>query len=103
MAWITLAERPLRLPELLAGLALGASPYVLNDKTKQPESVLDLIKPLIDISSSGIVSFVHFTVKECVSSAADNDAMADMLSGTSSTTQAPAKVRSSVKLQAISI
>ena len=66
MAWIAHAERPLRLQELLAGLTLGASPYVLNDKTKQPESVLDLIRPLIDINNKGVVSFVHFTVKEYV-------------------------------------
>lgn len=64
MAWIALAERPLRCQEILSGITLGTAPYVIDDTRRVALSVFDQIRPLIDVKSDGTVSFVHFTVKE---------------------------------------
>jgi len=64
IAWVALTARPLRVQELLAGLAHGSAPHELNERTRLPASVLDLAKPLIEIDHNDQVSFVHFTVKE---------------------------------------
>lgn len=64
IAWVALSARPLRVHELLAGVAHGTFPHTLNERTRLPASVLELAKPLIEIDHCGQVSFVHFTLKE---------------------------------------
>lgn len=61
---IALADRPLKTYEAVDGIVLCEHPYQLNESTKLTPRELDRCKPLIEIDTSGNVSFVHFTVKE---------------------------------------
>ena len=63
-SWIAYAERPIKSYELLDGLAFFYSPYVLDDETRFPESLLDLCKPLVEIGPGMTVDFVHSSAKE---------------------------------------
>lgn len=61
--WLSFAERPLYLKELLDGLAYTVTPYELLPDTKLNEKALECAKPFIEVMPSGLITFVHSTVK----------------------------------------
>jgi hypothetical protein len=66
LRWICFSQRPIRLFELLHGLALApgeSNPDI--GKVPIPE-VLELCKPLVEQRPDGTVGFVHFSVQESV-------------------------------------
>jgi hypothetical protein len=65
-SWLLVTDRPLKINEILDGLALCSPPYSLNDQTKLRRQVLDLCKPLVEVSSEGTVSIVHLSASQCV-------------------------------------
>lgn len=64
LSWIIFAERPLKLHELLDGIAFCTSPNILDNTTKLTKRVLDLCKPIVEITREGVVSLVHFSAKQ---------------------------------------
>ncbi|PIA89572.1 Vegetative incompatibility protein HET-E-1 [Cercospora beticola] len=64
--WIAFAEQPLTIQEVLNGVVYSTEPYSLDEYTALTQAVLDLAKPLVEITPHGTISFVHFTVKEYV-------------------------------------
>lgn len=64
--WICFAQRPLKLNEILHGLA--HTPERLHPAIEDvPVSkILELCQPLIESHQDGTVSFVHFSVQELV-------------------------------------
>ncbi|OQV09949.1 WD domain-containing protein [Cladophialophora immunda] len=61
---MTYTQRPLSIDELLSVLALD--PSKAGDQLPAPlaPKILDFCKPLIDLSSSAAVNFVHFSARE---------------------------------------
>jgi hypothetical protein len=67
LRWIAFAQRPIRLNELLHGLA--HTPAELNPviQSVPVPTVLELCKPLVEQYPDGSINFVHFSVQESVS------------------------------------
>ncbi|KAF2493309.1 hypothetical protein BU16DRAFT_563472 [Lophium mytilinum] len=64
LEWITFAKRAPKKYEVQDAVALTASNTILSEKTKLPETVLQLCRPLIEDGPDNTIVFVHFTVHE---------------------------------------
>jgi hypothetical protein len=66
LQWIICAKRPLRLAELQGAIVHDHAHKHVTEKTRLPDTVISLCKPLVQVLSDGTIAFVHFTVQECV-------------------------------------
>jgi hypothetical protein len=66
LQWIICAKRPLRLAELQGAIVHDHAHKHVSEKTRLPDTVISLCKPLVQVLSDGTIAFVHFTVQESV-------------------------------------
>ena len=66
-SWLLVTDRPLKVHEILDGVAFCTPPYDLNEQTKIRKQFLDLCKPLVEVSPEGTVSIVHFSANQYAS------------------------------------
>jgi hypothetical protein len=71
LQWIICAKRPLRLAELQGAIVFDLVNKRMTEKTKLPDNVINLCKPLVQTLADRTISFVHFTVHESVMQLAD--------------------------------
>ncbi|KIW69456.1 hypothetical protein PV04_05333 [Phialophora macrospora] len=64
LEWMTYAQRRLSVDEILSALALDPSEVGDQLPTPLAPRVLDFCKPLIDLSTTAPVDFVHFSARE---------------------------------------
>ncbi|KAL9622931.1 MAG: hypothetical protein Q9160_002649 [Pyrenula sp. 1 TL-2023] len=62
------ALRPLRYYEVCDGLVFQDDHGVLNEDTRVGKGILNICKPLIEEQTAGLMSLVHFSVKEYLTS-----------------------------------
>lgn len=62
--WIAFARRPIKVNELLHGLAHLLGEQNLDVQNIPVPKVLELCKPLVEQRSDGTVGFVHFSIQE---------------------------------------
>ena len=63
---LCVCERPLTQQELLDAVSFANPDAISNKEYRLWDSTIDLCKPIIEVTASGVVKFVHFTVKACV-------------------------------------
>ena len=61
---LCVCKRPLQQYELLDAASFADPDSVINAEYRLWDNTIDLCKPLVEIAPSGVVKFVHFTVKE---------------------------------------
>jgi hypothetical protein len=66
LRWIAFAQRPIKLNELLHGLAHTPGEFNPIIQNVPVPMVLELCKPLVEQRPDGSISFVHFSVQESV-------------------------------------
>ena len=66
LKWISSSQRPLKKFELLPALALNSDKTGIDRNSMPTTQVLEICKPLIEERPNGSVTFVHFSVQECV-------------------------------------
>jgi hypothetical protein len=69
----------LKLYELLSGLSLDPTHPAVSGQKAVSSKIIELCKPAVDVSKTGIVDFVHFSAKEEVVS--DQTIGVDSLTG----------------------
>lgn len=65
--WVCMAYRPVKMHEVVDAIALRPDQTVLHKKTRSnnpTRDIVDLCAPLLETSSSGILSLVHFSARE---------------------------------------
>jgi len=65
--WVCVAYRPIKIHEVVDAIALRPTQTILNRKTRSNNPTRDIVElcaPLLEISSSGVLSLVHFSAKE---------------------------------------
>lgn len=65
--WVCAAYRPVKIHEVVDGIALHSGQTLLDKKTRSnnpQRDVVELCAPLLEISSNGNLSLVHFSAKE---------------------------------------
>ncbi|PVI02267.1 hypothetical protein DM02DRAFT_702449 [Periconia macrospinosa] len=68
LQWIAFACRPIKMNELLHGLAHASGRMNPNSENIPVPKVLELCKPLVEQRLDGTVSFIHFSVQEYLQS-----------------------------------
>lgn len=63
--WLAYSNRPLKCFELMNGIAMSFADF---ETVKRPKTIgtgmLDLCKPVIEVSANGKVTLVHFSARE---------------------------------------
>lgn len=65
--WVCIAYRPIKMHEVVDGIALRPGQTELNKKTRiqnTERDILDICAPIIEISNGGILDLVHTSAKE---------------------------------------
>ena len=64
--WVCTVYRPVKIHEVADGIVLHPGQTTLSKKTRSPnfKKDLDLCAPLLEVSSTGVLSVVHFSAKE---------------------------------------
>ena len=63
---LSVSKRPLRQHELLDAVSFVDQHAVLDTGYRLWDNATDLCKPLVEVTGTGLVKFVHFTAKESV-------------------------------------
>ena len=58
------SKRPLKQHELLDAVSFANPAAISKKDLRLWDSTVDLCKPLIEVTATGVVKFVHFTVME---------------------------------------
>ena len=61
---LCVCKRPMRQHELVDAISLANPNAIPNKEYRLWDSVVEVCKPLIEVTLSGTIRFVHFTVKE---------------------------------------
>ena len=64
LEWIAFTRRPLRVQEALAAVGIDPKQFEQGDCGGFGARILELCKPMIEVSKTGVVDFVHFSAKE---------------------------------------
>ena len=68
LQWTAFSRRKLRVQELLDGVSLYEDCSFLSEENRLKKHVLEICKPILEETPSGVVDFVHFSAKESVKS-----------------------------------
>jgi hypothetical protein len=66
LEWIAYANRPLKMDEILSGMGVTETASKRPKLNAVSAKVLDFCQPLVEVSRTGIVEFIHFSVTESV-------------------------------------
>ena len=61
---LCVCKRPMRQHELVDAVSLANPNAISNKEYRLWDNVVEVCKPLIEVTLSGVIKFVHFTVKE---------------------------------------
>lgn len=64
LEWVACSYRAIRVHELQDGICFHQGNTMLNEYTKLSHCVIDVCRPLLEVGSTGIVNFVHFSARE---------------------------------------
>ena len=67
LQWVAFSKRRLRVQELLDGISLHEDCSFLSEGNRLKRHVLEVCKPILEETPSGLVDLVHFSAKESVS------------------------------------